>query len=640
MPTEPLTATRFRISARHWDAVVLIVMAVGLVLRLLGAIGTWLNPDEALHFLIVNQPDPLGAYRVSLTNAHPPLYFILLYFWQLLGKSELWLRLLSVLAGTAALWPFYLWLSVLVNRRAGAIGAALFGFLPQVLALGTEVRAYAVMFLCMASALYFLERAFARQRPSDVVWFGLFLCLSALSHYSALWLVLALGVYCLVRLIGRVRRGEVRPGFVWAWVGTQVAVAGVYLWLYFTHISKLKDSPLAQEAMTGWLQNLYFQPGKESILLFPFRATFGAFQFLFGSPVAGAIALLFFLAGLAVVFVGQFRQVGLLLLLPFIFSCAGALARLFPYGGTRHTVFLALFASAGAAIPIAALGERRSWLSLGIAGLLLLLVNFFDRPPAQSINRPSQSRQRMAQALSELRKNVRPGDTLFTDYQGSVLLGYYLGSAKGPPFGKEHGPFLEFQFGGYRVIATRLWDFEKSRFRETAESLAARFFTGRRLVWVFDAGWGRPLVDQRQELGDNIAFFSLPVGRLDSGMVNNLFAGLVRQFRPMLKEPVKTAFWPTAYLGGQSREVARPVAERVMSYEEVYGFAQEEPARFLDLLPALAFWILNDPEPHPEFMRYMDECENYISAGLRFTLLGVEPEGLVAVYLIEAAPEE
>ncbi|MGA2022238.1 MAG: hypothetical protein ABSH02_16720, partial [Candidatus Sulfotelmatobacter sp.] len=98
------------------------VTLVGFLARLWTASGTFLNPDEALHFRLANQPSLALAYQQSLTAAHPPLLTLLIYFWRAPGTSELWLRLPSVLAGAVFCWMFYKWLSQAAGRLAGLIG--------------------------------------------------------------------------------------------------------------------------------------------------------------------------------------------------------------------------------------------------------------------------------------------------------------------------------------------------------------------------------------------------------------------------------------------------------------------------------------------------------------------------------------
>src|SRR5579864_3376710 len=79
----------------HANRLSIMVFAMSLMVRLGTAWGTFLNPDEALHYLIANQISWRMAYQASLTTAHPPLLICLLYFWRKLGSAELTLRLPS-----------------------------------------------------------------------------------------------------------------------------------------------------------------------------------------------------------------------------------------------------------------------------------------------------------------------------------------------------------------------------------------------------------------------------------------------------------------------------------------------------------------------------------------------------------------
>src|SRR5205807_853748 len=83
-------------------ALSLLVLAVGFVARLTQAWKYFLNPDEGLHNLLATQSSLSLAYKAALTNAHPPLLILVLYYWRSLGQSELMLRMPSVLAGTAS----------------------------------------------------------------------------------------------------------------------------------------------------------------------------------------------------------------------------------------------------------------------------------------------------------------------------------------------------------------------------------------------------------------------------------------------------------------------------------------------------------------------------------------------------------
>ena len=139
------------------------------MLRVLAATRSYLNPDEALHYLLLNQPSAFLAYKASLTNAHPPLIYMVVYYWHFLGRSEWMLRMPSVVAGTAFCWMFYKWMGLAFGRAASWIGLILATFSPAMIALSAELRAYALLLFWLSSALYFLERAFA-EKSAPLMW--------------------------------------------------------------------------------------------------------------------------------------------------------------------------------------------------------------------------------------------------------------------------------------------------------------------------------------------------------------------------------------------------------------------------------------------------------------------------------------
>ncbi len=106
----------------HADLLAFAVIVVGLVARLWAASGTFLNPDEALHFRLANQLSLAQAYKESLTASHPPLLTFVLYYWRAMGTSDLWLRLPSVIAGVVFCWIFYKWLRNVAGKLTGFVG--------------------------------------------------------------------------------------------------------------------------------------------------------------------------------------------------------------------------------------------------------------------------------------------------------------------------------------------------------------------------------------------------------------------------------------------------------------------------------------------------------------------------------------
>src|SRR6266849_5344562 len=272
------------------------ITLLGFLFRLLAACGTFLNPDEALHFRLANQPSLALAYKASLTASHPPLLTVLLYFWRALGTSELWLRLPSVVAGTAFCWLFYRWLSKAAGKTAGFIGLLFVAFLPPIVLLGVEIRQYALLLAFLAGALYLLDEAFVTNSPGRMVAFSFCLYLALMSHYSAFLFAAALGIYALFRILAE------RPpaSLVATWGAGQLGAAALAIALYKTHVSKLGLGE-SRTVLQGWmseffLRRSYFDRAHDNAVTFLVGHTFGGFQYFFGQlAVVDFMGLLFVL---------------------------------------------------------------------------------------------------------------------------------------------------------------------------------------------------------------------------------------------------------------------------------------------------------------------------------------------------------
>jgi hypothetical protein len=93
------------------------------------------------------------------TESTPPLYFVFAWAAARIGPDDqLWIRVPSLILGTATV-PLLFALGVrTVGRRAGLIAAALFAIAPFDLFYGSEARGYAtVAFFCAASTLSLVE---------------------------------------------------------------------------------------------------------------------------------------------------------------------------------------------------------------------------------------------------------------------------------------------------------------------------------------------------------------------------------------------------------------------------------------------------------------------------------------------------
>ena len=447
------------------------------------------------------------------------------------ANSELFLRLPSVIAGTIFCWIFFRWLTRLLGPTVGWVGFILVGLLPVFIELSAEVRQYPLLLCFMMAAAYLLELSLAKNSAGKMVAFFIFLYLAMLTHFSAILFAGAVGMYSLWRLVSD------RPSrrIVAIWIAGQAGALGLFAFLWFVQISKLKTGASAQH-MQVLLANSYFHWGKDHLLAFVFARTFGVLQYTFGQLAVGDIAGVLFVAGVVLLLIGKDgagrkrpspAQLGLFLLLPFVINAAAAIVDLYPYGGTRHSAFLIPFAVAGVSLAIARLSRWRLAPAVGIAVLMVAVCQLFGAPHRPYMRREDQRRSNMTQAMDAIRQRVAPDDVIFVDFQTSFLLRFYLCpeiSFSGLP----PAAFRTFPCGGHRVISlspeTNVLTADVFP-RRWNEMVSAYGLKPGQTVWIFQAGWDIGLAHDLQDkvpefrdlkadsFGRNISLFKLSVGQ-------------------------------------------------------------------------------------------------------------------------------
>jgi Dolichyl-phosphate-mannose-protein mannosyltransferase len=471
---------------------------LGFCWRLWLARATFFNTDEAWHYSVANQDSLLAAYKASLTLAHPPLLVFLLYFWRHLGTSDAMLRLPGVLAGSIFCWIFYKWLALLFGRTVAWCGLIFASFLPPMIALSAELRQYSLMLMFAVSAAYLLERALADDSIRAIL-SCVCLYLAMLSHYSAFLFAAGLGAYAILRMCSQ------RPAtaIIRWWVAGQVAGVVLAWLLYATHISKLGTVyPVAQPLQRFadfYLADWYFHAGREHLVPFLYRGTFGVFRFVFGQTAIGQLAALLFLCGV-VLLVGRRSAsktppstllTAVLLTGPFVLCWIAVVAGLYPYGRTRQCIFLAVFALAGVSVALAQIARNRIGLAVSIAVVMVAICQAFGTLQGRDMLPLSELRhEHMDQAIQFIRSEISPDDVIFTDRATSFQLRHYLCRRKPVLVELSKDGLESFRCEGLHVLLTGPNDGAL-----TAETVAARAQSvgPADRVWVVQAGWASGL---------------------------------------------------------------------------------------------------------------------------------------------------
>lgn len=117
----------------------------------------------------------------------PPLYFILGWLSLKLGPDPEWVRLPSLLAGTATIPLVYMLGSRTVGRAAGLIGAAVIALSPFMVYYSTEARSYALMIALVTASTLALLAAVETRRTRWWVVYAVCSCGALLSHYTSVF---------------------------------------------------------------------------------------------------------------------------------------------------------------------------------------------------------------------------------------------------------------------------------------------------------------------------------------------------------------------------------------------------------------------------------------------------------------------
>jgi hypothetical protein len=485
---------------RSISTLLLLCLAGGFLARSIPARLTFLNPDEVLHYLLSDQPSLAATYKATLTTAHPPLFIVLLHYWQSLGHSEMMLRLPSLLAGIAFSWVMFLWLRRVSDRQTALYGLILLLFSPALISLSAEVRQYALLLLFCASSLYFLERAVQENSALVMLLSALTLYLALSIHYSSLIFALTLGIYALARLWTT----KTEPKVIAAWAAGQLGGLAICVFFYTSHLAALQRSGLHQQIADTWLRTSIFHSGQDHLAGFLVGRTVRLFRYFFSNGTIGVFALLLFVWGIDLLLLDAeprqpsrkptSRQFVLLLTLPFFITGGTAVVGLYPYGGTRHDAFLAIFAMSGVSLGLARVKIQKSWLKLAVLAGALAVGNLFPFPTPPFIKPRNQNL--MTAAMSFLRRPGPADSILLTDYEGGLMLSYYLCSSKVIEI-QTSQPFLESHCGDYRVIASspELWSYDARTFPAALAELQQKGRLGPETnAWLFQAGW----IDDKQ----------------------------------------------------------------------------------------------------------------------------------------------
>src|SRR5262249_35856928 len=269
--------------------------------------------------------------------------------------------------------------------------------------------------------------------------------------------------------------------------------------LYSVQISKLAAARGNESArlMANWyLPQFYYHPGHDNLPLFLFKGTFGIFRFTFAWVVIGHIATLMFFAGLILLLrrrTQDARFTALLFFLPFLVSWVIAAAGLYPYGRTRHSIFLAMFGIAGIAVSIGKICNERTGRMLAFAaGIVLLCQISRAQPWLDMLPLADRKHKLMDEAIQFIGAQGSPADVIYVDKATEFQIRRYICDPDPIMMDRSVAGFESFHCSGLRVISSFPKDDAvlAATFPAKWRGMAQAFgLASGSKVWVIEGGW-------------------------------------------------------------------------------------------------------------------------------------------------------
>ena len=243
------TAARLHVSRFEYTMGLLLILT-GLLLRVwIRAPGDFWE-DETIAATHAVQPFFEVIIDTVRNDVHPPLYFLQLHFWSLLGRSDFWLILNSVFWSFAALASFSWVVHKIFGPRTALLATAVFAVMPSPVYMGDQLRMYAMLETFIIWAFYFSSSVFGTRLLTKWRIAGLAALLLAIVNTHAIGsiAVFACGLYSLKLALDR--PGDRRALVIWlAIYGLAAACAVPWAVSGMLHDANLHESASLQSVL-------------------------------------------------------------------------------------------------------------------------------------------------------------------------------------------------------------------------------------------------------------------------------------------------------------------------------------------------------------------------------------------------------
>lgn len=446
---DPTQTTSKPNGAAHTDRMLLyIAILIGTCLRLyhLGYQSIW--GDESLTLQVYSVGSNFAELWANIWERafHPPLYFLIVHYWTLLGQSEFMARFPSAVFGIAAIPVVYYAASRLFGSRVGGISALIVALSPFHTWYSQEARMYTLQILLSAASILFFIKAWKSREKWDMVRYVAVTLLAMFTQISSVLLVMSQGLLVLGSSMKDWRKSA-------AWIGAQMVVMILFM-PWGLHFLSVHSGVGSQDGAIGFQRETS-----------PLHLAYALYTLSVGYSLGPSVSALHYLSPKIAIL----RHMPVIALSAAVFGLLGLLGLIRAYKTNRFgfwvlvTGFVVPVTLVGAAsllpgIPlnpryiIASIIPYWIMLALGVQSCLSTRMGF--AVPAMAVMlmgvslhnhyfEPIYQKQDMRSAVSLINKQARPGDVVIAS---SIEIGgpfiYYFKRHDVPYFGYPPQPGL------------------------------------------------------------------------------------------------------------------------------------------------------------------------------------------------------
>ena len=288
----------------------IVFLLIGSLLLRLLALNQSLWLDETISANVANHYFFLDIPKLfSVSDFHPPLYYMFLNLWvKMLGNEVFLMRLSTVLFSLVTIFFVYLIGKKIKDKKLGLLAAILLSVNPLFVYFSQELRMYMMATAFLTITLYCFIKIIKSKKVKvgDIIWFNLFAFLSFACFYGSIFLLGAMALYLLIRRKFRL--------FFITNIGTILTILVLSPLLFI----QIKNSKLMLSQVVNW--NLVLGlPNIKDVLLIPLKFSIGKISF-FPKNLYYLISGLWTIIVFAFAFKGSIRNkaLGFLLIIPLI----------------------------------------------------------------------------------------------------------------------------------------------------------------------------------------------------------------------------------------------------------------------------------------------------------------------------------